>query len=218
MAAVEFHLGTVTRSTMPPLDLTIGVDVGQKRDPTAIAVARREKRERKDQPGKFDDHYIVHALESLALGTPYGDVGRRVANVTEAVAALTSHRPKLYVDATGVGQPLVDALAEAGVRAHATIIAVYFTHGDRLTENPGEMSLGKGYLVGRLQALLEHDRLHLPNTPDAKKLAQELKDYEIRVDEQANDRYGAFKVGTHDDLVTAVGLAVVVKSHTVDFW
>ena len=24
----------------------------------------------------------------------------------------------------------------------------------------------------------------------------------------ANDRYGAFKVGTHDDLVTALGLAV----------
>lgn len=37
---------------------------------------------------------------------------------------------------------------------------------------------------------------------------QELLDYEIRVDENANDRYGAFRVGTHDDLVTALGLAV----------
>ena len=27
------------------------------------------------------------------------------------------------------------------------------------------------------------------------------------MDENANDRYGAFKVGTHDDLVTALGLA-----------
>jgi len=35
-----------------------------------------------------------------------------------------------------------------------------------------------------------------------------LIDYEIRVDENANDRYGAFKVGKHDDLVTAIGLAV----------
>lgn len=33
-------------------------------------------------------------------------------------------------------------------------------------------------------------------------------DYEIRVDENANDKYGAFKVGTHDDLVTSLGLAV----------
>jgi hypothetical protein len=34
--------------------------------------------------------------------------------------------------------------------------------------------------------------------------------FEIRVDEKANDRYGAFRVGTHDDLVTALGLAVQV--------
>jgi hypothetical protein len=38
-------------------------------------------------------------------------------------------------------------------------------------------------------------------------LSEELLDYEIRVDENANDRYGAFRVGTHDDLVTALGLA-----------
>ena len=39
-------------------------------------------------------------------------------------------------------------------------------------------------------------------------LAQELIDYEIRVEPDANDKYGVFKVGTHDDLVTALGLAV----------
>ncbi|MDQ3700038.1 MAG: hypothetical protein M3442_03845, partial [Chloroflexota bacterium] len=39
-------------------------------------------------------------------------------------------------------------------------------------------------------------------------LGRELLDYEIRVDERANDTYGAFKVGAHDDLVTAVGLAI----------
>jgi hypothetical protein len=43
---------------------------------------------------------------------------------------------------------------------------------------------------------------------EAKILAEELLNYEIRVEENANDRYGAFRVGTHDDLVTALGLAV----------
>jgi hypothetical protein len=47
-----------------------------------------------------------------------------------------------------------------------------------------------------------------PETAEARALASELIDYEIRVDENANDRYGAFKVGKHDDLVTAIGLAV----------
>lgn len=51
-------------------------------------------------------------------------------------------------------------------------------------------------------------RLHLPRTAEAETLAEELLDYEIRVDQDANDRYGAFRVGAHDDLVTALGLAV----------
>jgi hypothetical protein len=68
--------------------------------------------------------------------------------------------------------------------------------------------LGKALLVSRLQMLLQSCRLHLPRTVEPEALREELDRYEIRVDEDANDRYGAFKVGTHDDLVTALGLAV----------
>ena len=56
--------------------------------------------------------------------------------------------------------------------------------------------------------LLQTARLHLPRTAEAERLAQELLDYEIQIDEKANERYGAFRVGSHDDLVTALGLAV----------
>lgn len=62
----------------------------------------------------------------------------------------------------------------------------------------------------RLLALLQTNPVHLPRTREAHILARVLQDYEIRVDENANDRYGAFRVGTHDDLVTALGLAVQV--------
>ena len=110
----------------------------------------------------------------------------------------------LYVDATGVGQPVVDLLSAATARP----IACYFTHGDRRTQERGRVSIGKAWLVSRLQSLLQTGRLHLPATAEARQLAKELQDYEIRVDQDANDRYGAFKVGTHDDLVTALGLAV----------
>src|SRR5438093_64252 len=50
------------------------------------------------------------------------------------------------------------------------------------------VKLGKGWLVSRLQALLQTHRLHLPDTQEAKTLAQELLDYEIKVDENANDK------------------------------
>jgi hypothetical protein len=55
---------------------------------------------------------------------------------------------------------------------------------------------------------LQTARILLPRTMEARVLAQELLDYEIHVDEKANDTYGAFRVGSHDDLVTALGLAV----------
>jgi hypothetical protein len=72
----------------------------------------------------------------------------------------------------------------------------------------GSITLGKAWLVSRMQALFQGERLHLPpGHPEAETLVKELLDYEIRVDQDANDKYGAFKVGTHDDLVTALGLA-----------
>lgn len=63
-----------------------------------------------------------------------------------------------YVDATGVGQPVVDVLAEGGL----TVVPVYFTHGDRRTEEAGRTVLGKAWLVSRLQALFQTGRIKLP--------------------------------------------------------
>lgn len=56
------------------------------------------------------------------------------------------------------------------------------------------MTIGKAYLVSRLQALLQGGRVHLPQTTEARALAEELLDYEIRVSEDANDRYPVWSV------------------------
>ena len=102
---------------------------------------------------------------------------------------------------------MLDELTRAGVRAR--LVAVFFTHGDRrtVTQDGRQVGLGKAWLVSRLQALLQGSRLHLPGTAEAAALGRELLDYEIKIDEDANDRYGAFRTGAHDDLVTALGLA-----------
>ena len=120
-------------------------------------------------------------------------------------------RPPLYVDATGVGQPITDLLLAAGV----TVTPCYFTHGDRLTPHQdGTMTLGKALLVSQLQVLLQSGRILLPRTMEARVLGEELLNFELRVDERANDTYGAFKVGTHDDMVTALGLAVLAAQQS----
>ena len=142
------------------------------------------------------------------MGSPYPAVAERVAAVVQGVHAATSgEAPTLYVDATGVGSPIVDILRAAGVGDLARVVAVFFNHGDRRKVERGEVKLGKAWLVSRMQALLQSGLLHLPRNAEAETLAKELLDYEIRVTEDANDRYGAFRVGAHDDLVTAVGLA-----------
>ncbi len=182
--------------------VVIGVDIGQKRDPTAICVVESEKRP--GENGRQVWHHTARHLERLPLGTPYPEVAKRIAEVAHNAIAHTKEKPWVYVDATGVGQPIVDLLREHYNR----VIAAYFTHGDQKTFVDYGVKLGKAWLVSRLQALLQTGRIHLPRTSEAKVLAEELLDYEIRVDENANDKYGAFRVGTHDDLVTALGLAV----------
>jgi hypothetical protein len=201
--------------------VSIGVDIGQLVDPTAICVGEREERRQtapdiwhlpngtvQDHPRtlRAEEHHVIRYLERLPLGTPYPDVAQRIARVAEGVCRRTGAMPTLYIDATGVGTPVVDELRRAGVRAR--LWAVYFTHGDRRSETGREVHLGKAWLVSHLQALLQGARLHLPKTTESDALARELQDYEIKIDQNANDTYGAFKVGTHDDLVTALGLAV----------
>jgi hypothetical protein len=179
----------------------IGVALGQKRSPTAVSVVQGERRSFPD-PGP---HFNVRHLERLPAGTSFPDAARRVGEIARSVASRTGWRPEVFVDVTGLGDPILALVKRRVLR----VTGVYFNHGDRrLEEQSSEVRLGKAWLVARLQALLQTAVLHLPRTPDAEDLARELLDYEIRVTEDANDRYGAFRVGTHDDLVTALGLAV----------
>lgn len=190
--------------------ITIGVDIGQRVDPTAIAVVERQPRVEygaEDGSQRRVWHHTARYLARLPLGTPYPDVAERLAQIAARVLERTGQRPSLFLDATGVGQPVVGVLSL--YRVPAWLMAVYFTYGDRrIVEHAGQVTLGKAWLVSRLQALFQGGRLHLPpGHPEAETLTRELLDYEIRVDKNANDTYGAFRVGSHDDLVTALGLA-----------
>lgn len=207
----------------PELLVTIGVDLGQRRDPSAIAVMTQVWATPAPasvdrgalgtwlEPGRAQEQWVARHLERLPLGTPYPQVAKRIAEVARGAAERTSLAPTAYIDATGLGTPVVDVLAETGMTAYAGIVPVYFTYGDKLARDAatGSLRLGKAYLVSRLQAILEGGRLYLPDTREAHQLEKELRDYEIRIDEGGDDKYGAFRTGAHDDLVTALGLAVV---------
>ncbi len=187
---------------MTALTIAIGVDVGQQVDPTAVAVAEVTAQVHAD---RAEDRYVIRHLERLPLGTPYPDVATRVTAIVETLRARTPH-VALYLDATGVGRPLMDLLTQGGTALHA----FYFIAGGKRTVRPdGSIALGKGWMVSRLQTLVQTGRLSLPQTAEARALAAELLTYEIRVSRTGRDTFGAFAHGTHDDLVTAVGLSVL---------
>jgi hypothetical protein len=179
----------------------------------------------------MDATYRVQRLMRLDLGTSYVAVAGKIAELVGNLwdwerglrerGELQPHDPQLswdiWADATGVGRPVMElisnALAASSKTDRAQLHPVVFTHGDRFTrggyEQYGDV-LGKAYLVSRLQVLFQEGRVKLPpRDGEAAAMAQELKDYKVKVDENANDKYGAFAVGAHDDLVTALGLACI---------
>jgi hypothetical protein len=69
----------------------------------------------------------------------------------------------------------------------------------------------KKELVASLQVLLQTRRLKVAKTlPEAATLVRELETFRVKVTEAANETFGAWREGQHDDLVLAVALAAWV--------
>jgi hypothetical protein len=79
----------------------------------------------------------------------------------------------------------------------------------------------KRELVSTTQIALQSGRLKIaPTLPEAPTLVSELQNYQVEINQEtAHDSYGAWRTGTHDDLLFAVMLplwcAMGVRSHRV---
>jgi hypothetical protein len=212
--------------------VNIGIDVGQIQDNTAIAVtevsqahdgrwrfgdriglhvdAQGQVIQARDADPVLSDTYTVRYIERLPLGTPYPKVAVFIADML-CSNLLYRRRVRVFIDVTGVGRPVYDDLKkEIGLRVEARdawLKPITFAHGEHYDRNTGR--LGKAYLVSRLQSLLQNGSVQAPDTPEVRQTLEELRTYEIKVSEQGKDTYGAFKVGTHDDLATALGLSAL---------
>jgi hypothetical protein len=186
------------------MDVVMGLAPRTRREASGLCVVEVEKR--RGGNGQKDEHYVVRHLERLPAATSFPKMAERCGELAKAIKVRTGSRPETFVDLTGFGQPLLDLVKQHG--DFGRLKPVYFTHGDQRTEEGGIVRLGKCWVVTRLQLLLQSGRLHLPRSPGAEILAVELNEYEVQVAPDANDRYGAFRVGSQDELVTALGLAV----------
>lgn len=176
----------------------IGIEIGA--GSTAICVAEPDRR-----AGAV--HFTVRHLERLPPNTSCIALADRYREIVERLGRRTDLLVQAYLDATQVGPPLVESFRE--LTGAWNLRVVYFNHGaQRTVAEDCTIQLGKGWLVSRLKVLLQRRRLHLLRSPEAETLGRELDAYRPDLPNDANTRYGAFRVGTQDDLLNALGLAV----------
>ena len=180
----------------------IGVDLGKRRDYSAIAVVERVWEQstvaeflKTGIDGQW--WFRVRVLERLKLGTPYPDVVKRVKEV--AGHRMVAMGRSVVVDGTGVGNPVVDLLRRAGLGC--SILPVLITGGDKASAglSDGYESVPRSVLLTNLQVLVQQGRVRVSNQcKEAETLRREL--------------LGLKLVGAgseeHDDLAIAVALAL----------
>lgn len=172
----------------------IGLDLGQVSDYTAVCVVEAYP----------PLQYGVRHLERYRLGTPYPTI---VEKATTLVQLLTrgDSTPRLVVDATGVGRPVVDLLTQAGLNP----IAITITGGDTPSRNGREWRVPKRDLVGALVVAFQGQRLKIAEAlPEARTLIDELLNFKVKISASGHDSYEAWREGVHDDLVLSVAMAV----------
>ena len=186
----------------------MGVDLGQKQDYTAIAVV-----ERWEAAGEVDRwswervrevrHSLRH-LERLALGTSYPEVVARVREVARSGAL--AGRCTVVADATGVGGPVIDMLR--GAELGCELMAVTITGGERASRSDGGWKVPKRDLVVGLEAMLETGSLRIAaGLREGETFIKELTGMRVKVSAGRREQFGAWREGTHDDLVLAAALA-----------
>jgi hypothetical protein len=190
----------------------VGLDLGQSNDHTALAVVEKTK------AGETDDATDLHLrhLERYPLRTPYPEIVARVAALVEDPQLRNTYlnrrlgrrileKPELFVDATGVGRPVVDLFKERGLRYKAITI----TGGNKVTSVAGGYGVPKRDLIGGLEVPFHSGRLKVAAGLRLwETLRAELQTFRRKVSLTTGmDTYEHWRESDFDDLVLAAALA-----------
>jgi hypothetical protein len=191
-----------------PRQYFVGLDLGQARDFSALVVLSRVvgSEYQRSEHGPAKPPYELPYLTRFPLGTPYPDI---VATVTTLLLTPELRGALLVVDDTGVGRAVSDMFRVALQRVeHPWFIPVTITSGRRITPSDGGYHVPKKILVRALQTVLQTQRLRIARAlPEAELLMKELQNFRVRVTAAANETFGEWREGQHDDMVLATALA-----------
>jgi hypothetical protein len=185
--------------------LTVGLDLGQARDYTALAVVEHLRLDlslpsHSAAAWRLD----LRHLERVELGTPYPAIVERVWELMQTPQLVDD--AYLVVDQTGVGRPIMDMLDDAWRRTAdprrrpARPLGVTITADEKLN------------LVTGLEAALQTDRLWIRDPgPLAERLAAELRAFRVKISATGHPTFEAERESDHDDLVVALALACAYR-------
>lgn len=185
----------------------IGLDLGKRRDPAAIAVVESVERGVAFQAALYRT-LGVRQLERVALGTPYPLVVERVREIVRSDAV--QGECVVVADATGVGEAVVDLLRRA--RLGCEICAVTITGGEQARAHAwpggGGWNVPKQDLIAAVQMALERGEMRIAKRMrEVGSLVRELLDMQMSMKNSGAVRIGADGYGQHDDLAIALALA-----------
>lgn len=191
-----------------PKKFFLGLDLGQTCDFSAIAVL-----ERAELMGNWDPVIFawekrillrLRHLERIPLGTPYPDVVARVKSVTGQVAS--GGLCDLAVDGTGVGRPVIDLLRRSSLPCN--LLPTIVTGGMSESRSNGFHHIPKKDLIAGLQIALQQEKLQIAAGLDfGPALVTEMAEMRVKITSSGHEQFGAWREGSHDDLVFAVALA-----------
>lgn len=213
-----------------PVEWLVGVDIGQTRDPTAVAVLQRVPlvKRVKDADGRavpvlrddhvdgarirrfqYQDHFHLRQLERLKLGSPYQAIVDRTA---EILSKLPPYSSVAVVDQTGVGRPVVEQMA------HLPIVPVTITSGQSFHADHDGWKVAKKVLVSNAQVLLQNGRLKVAGKIKiVRDFVAEMAAFRVKLS-AASQTFESHREGVHDDLVLAVCLALWWGSQRQTGW
>jgi hypothetical protein len=188
----------------------VGLDLGQKQDPTALAVVEWAEYVGAWDAVAFENRketsLSLRHLERMPLGTPYPEVVYRAVSTMRSRQLAGGECRHLVVDGTGVGPAVVDLLRQEDLQSQLWPVTI--TSGDTQRYADGYYRVPKRDLIVGLQVLMQQGGLQIAEgMKEAATLVKEMAEMRVKISGSGNEQSGAWRSGEHDDLVLAVALA-----------
>jgi hypothetical protein len=205
-----------------PICFVVGVDLGQSRDFTAIAVneinfaarVHYSQSEFEYIPAEMKTEQLIHHrirhLERVPLGTSYVDIVFRVKSLLERLYPLP-RKPELCLDGTGVGRAVCDMFRAAGMDP----LSITITAGDGITIDRRSARVAKKILASEVAVALDNERLQVvASGPTVEVLRNELRSFKVKITSSANATFEAWREADHDDVLLATALSCWLGNRT----